>query len=254
MTRVIVLGGRGMLGQAVAYYLSHAGHNVWVAGRPEMSILELASMETLEGVAQPEVVINCAGAIPERVSDSIEMIRVNALAPWIIRTAFKHARVIHISTDCVFNGDASLPYAVTMKPDATSVYGRTKALGECPDNVNIRCSFLGVKHGLLKWFLDQPNGAVIEGWANAAWNGGTVFDIAEALPKFFYESPGIYHLAGTPISKLQLLCRLAELFHKDVSIISTAEPFVNRLLNPTHVLARDLEGMAKAMLQAHYAG
>lgn len=248
MARVLVTGGYGMLGRVLVKEARLAGHQVWAGDSHYTDVTSAVRLKAIAGDIDPDVVFNCAGVISSKhVSDS-HMIAVNAEGPWRVREAFPRAHVVHVSTDCVFNGlRRGGTYAFCDPPNAQDVYGRSKALGECPANVNVRCSFIGFDHGLLAWFINQTEGATIDGWARAEWNGGTVYDVAKGLMAHTLTlNPGVYHMGAFPTTKYQLLCRLVEVFGKHVSIVPQTEPHINRVLSTNISIDRDLEFLRAA--------
>ena len=112
----------------------------------------------------PDVVINCIGIIKQlpAANDPLTAITVNALLPHRISLISRAAgaRLIHISTDCVFDGKKGM-YKETDQSDAEDLYGRTKFLGEVSDPhcVTLRTSIIGHelkgRYGLIEWFLAQ---------------------------------------------------------------------------------------------------
>jgi len=235
-----------MLGEAVRASAKMAGYEVWSSGS-QHDVANYIAMKRLNHAFGPHVVVNCAGVIPTRSTWPIAAIRTNALGPWVVNAVFTASRVVNVSTDCVFNGSDRQPYLHTQLPNATDLYGRTKAMGEATGCVNVRCSFIGLRHGLLAWLLSQPAGAIIDGWANALWSGGTVYDVADALVDQMLDvDPGTYHLADDrAVSKYGVLCRLVELFDLDIEVRPQHEPYINRALHPTHHLERRLERLVE---------
>ena len=108
------------------------------------------------------MVVNCIGLVKQRpeAADAAALVRANALFPHQLRAACaqRGARLIHISTDCVFSGDRG-GYAEDDRPDPADLYGRSKLAGE-PEGegvLTLRTSMLGREldraSGLLEWFL-----------------------------------------------------------------------------------------------------
>lgn len=244
MTDLLILGGRGMLGRAVAIAARARGLQVIAAGS-EIDVANYDALRTIEEELQPAIVLNCAGLIPHKPFTAAGMVRVNALGPWTVCAAFRRSKIINISTDCVFDGSRSVHhsgYTIEDQPNAQDVYGRTKAMGECPSALNVRTSFIGFDHGLLKWLLDQKRGTAIEGWRNAMWSGGTVYDVALGIVGLFTASEpcGVVHLSSTPIDKWSLLSALNRDLGLGLFVAPVDDPHINRILVPTHRFTRDL--------------
>ncbi len=106
---------------------------------------------------QPDFVINCAAytAVDKAEIDQAVAEKVNAIAPKILGKISRNvgAKLIHVSTDYVFSGDANQPYSETDLVDPQGVYGKTKLQGEInclnenPDAVVIRTSWLYSEFG-----------------------------------------------------------------------------------------------------------
>ncbi len=118
---------------------------------------------------QPDFVINCAAyTAVDKAETEIELaLKINAIAPGILAKAAREisARIIHISTDYVFNGDAFLPLTESDQVNPTGIYGKTKLKGEenCiyenADSLIIRTSWLYSAYGnnFLKTILRLGN-------------------------------------------------------------------------------------------------
>ena len=168
--------------------------------------------------------------------------RVNGLLPhWLAFCAGEAgARLIHISSDCVFLGDQG-GYTEEDVPDGTSVYARTKALGELVHDarhLTIRTSIIGPDSspkgiGLLRWFLQQKG--EVSGYRRVLWNGVTTLELAKAV-EYSISHPeigGLVHLrASEPVSKLDMLEMFKQAYGKeDVMILPVDDPAIDRTLN-----------------------
>jgi dTDP-4-dehydrorhamnose reductase len=193
---------------------------------------------------QPEVAINCIGVVKQSslAADASSMIRANSLFPHQL-AAECHARgvrLIHVSTDCVFSGRRGL-YNEEDLPDPSDLYGRSKLAGEIggPGMVTVRTSMIGrelrTRNGLLEWLLSQPSGAAVRGFAKAVFSGPTAPELARAIAHVAAEEPeleGTFHVAAEPISKYDLLLKLRDAFGLDLTIDRSAEPVIDRSLDP----------------------
>lgn len=248
--RVLVLGGYGMLGSAVAAAGRRVGYDVRVSGSG-YDVAGYSSMSSLRNHLRPDYVINCAGIIPIRVGERapVEMVRANAYGPWVVRAAFPHTNIIHVSTDCVFSGRTPGLKCDSDIADPADLYGRSKLMGEVPDTVVVRTSFIGMEHGLARWFFNLKADARVRGWIRAYWSGATVYDVADALVRRLDATPGVYHLAAPTITKYQLLLSLREIFDKNVTIDVDTHTEINRGLYPSDgwTLERNLEALAESM-------
>jgi dTDP-4-dehydrorhamnose reductase len=248
--KALVLGGAGMLGHKVVQRLSGGPVELWWTLRGSVDDVALAPVPFLrtshalehmdatrtdlfEGRVRdlrPDLVINCLGVIKQRSEADNERVctHINAELPRRLAELLSSwgGRLIHISTDCVFDG-ARGRYTEQDTPNAGDVYGRSKAMGEvrAENVVVLRTSFIGreLRHhkSLLDWFLSQ-NGRKISGFRRAVWSGVTTAYLAEILETVVMPRPGlagIYHVAAAPLSKYDLLVRLREAYDLDVDIV-----------------------------------
>jgi dTDP-4-dehydrorhamnose reductase len=130
MVHILVTGATGMLGTDVVDCLS--AHSVSALSRAELDIENADAV--LSAVAGHDVVINTAAYTQVDDAESNEDVAfgVNASGAENLAIAAREvgARLIHLSTDYVFNGSATSPYAEATRRDPISAYGRTKAMGE----------------------------------------------------------------------------------------------------------------------------
>ena len=236
--RVLVLGGSGMLGHQLCRVLS-ARMETWAAFRedpanyqkydfiPQERALrgihaeELASVRKAIETVEPDVVVNCIGIVKQRdeAKQAIPSIQVNALFPHQLSELCleRDARLVQISTDCVFSGLRGA-YTEVDIPDPVDLYGRTKLLGELnrPNCLTLRTSIIGWQlntfSSLLSWF-SQQRGQRIKGYQKAIYSGfstrvlaGLISDLIETRP----DLTGLYQVASEPISKYDLLVALRE--------------------------------------------
>ena len=180
--RILIMGGDGMIGHQLLRQW-RARHDVRVSLRRDLSAytecdglftvnnahygIDIARSDDLISVFaefRPEAVINTAGIVKQQAAAkvSIPSIEINALFPHKLARLCKAAgaRLIHLSTDCVFSGKVG-NYLETDMADAEDLYGKTKYLGEVHDDhcLTVRTSAIGSelsrKVGLLEWFLAQ---------------------------------------------------------------------------------------------------
>ena len=132
---VLVTGCNGQLGQALVHLAIDEPQHHWLF--TDIDTLDIASLDAVERCFADnhiEVCINCAAyTAVDKAEDEPQLADlVNTFAPKVLaETCLKHnALLVHISTDYVFNGEATLPYPVDAHVNPQSVYGRTKAEGE----------------------------------------------------------------------------------------------------------------------------
>jgi dTDP-4-dehydrorhamnose reductase len=183
--------------------------------------------------------INCIGMLAAkiRLSDSVSVkraIKLNTLFPHEL-SAFaisRGIRIIHISTDGVFSGNAE-SYDEDAPHDCNDLYGITKSLGEvvAENFLNFRCSIIGPspykRRGLLEWFLGQPEGSAVAGFTDQIWHGVSTYQFAKLclsiIEKDHFdllrEESSVFHFApNEPISKYELVCLFREAFDKRVKV------------------------------------
>jgi len=245
--RCLILGGDGMLGhQLLKSWQQQHEVRVTVRGplsaysqyglfHPDNSFGNVDASDTdrileVMGAFRPEAVINCVGIIKQRsaAKESQPSIEINSLLPHRLRLicAAAGVRLVHLSTDCVFNGRRG-QYRQSDHADAEDLYGLSKYLGEVGDApaITIRSSIIGLelsrKQSLLEWFLAQRG--TIKGFTNAIYTGVTTAEMARVIEHVLTEEPdlhGVWQIASEPISKYELLFRLSALLgRRDVSIV-----------------------------------
>lgn len=148
--RWIVTGARGMLGRDVVDLLDRLGEDVRPLGRADLDVTDGEAVS--RGIRGVDVVVNCAAwtAVDDAESREPEAFVLNATAPQLLARAARTtgARLVHVSTDYVFDGGATSPYAETAPLAPVSAYGRTKAAGEWavraenPDHLILRTAWL----------------------------------------------------------------------------------------------------------------
>jgi dTDP-4-dehydrorhamnose reductase len=185
-----------------------------------------------------DVVINCTGLTKALATDPIRAIQINALAPHLLAdvAAAQGARLIQISTDCVFSGRQG-NYREEDIPDPVDLYGRSKLLGEVAGSghLTVRTSFIGpelhTRYGLLEWFLAQQG--KISGYARVFWSGFTSLALSRILLELAVrpDVTGLLHVAGERIDKYSLLVKLQTAYRKrDILIERSEQPVCDRSL------------------------
>ncbi len=151
MSRILILGGKGRLGAALARKWAPR-HEVTALARPELDVSDLAALERLLAAVDFDVLVNGAGLtnVDRCETAREEAETVNARAPGVMARAasLKGARLIHFSTDYVFDGRKTTPYDETDEARPLSYYGRTKLDGEAaalagfPRHLAVRVSWV----------------------------------------------------------------------------------------------------------------
>lgn len=257
MTRVLVVGGTGMLGHKLVQVLGvdpalelHA--TVRRAAAPEFAgrVTYHAGVDVAYGSARvrevlealrPDVVVNAVGAIKQKDLHSAvdETFYLNGAFPHLLALHNPGGRLIHISTDCVFRGDRG-GYTEAERPDAEDLYGRSKAMGEVDygRHLTLRTSIIGPEIsgqlGLLGWFLSQPRGSTLQGYSRAIYSGLPTIALSRTIHRLIRDdSPlsGVYHVASDPIDKHTLLQRLNEALELGHTILPDDSLRIDRSLD-----------------------
>ena len=244
--RILILGGDGMLGHQLFRHLSER-HDVCATLRLDRETydryglfdhrkaffgIEVRGEGLVSHVIEqyrPHAVVNAIGIVKQRLEaqEVIPSLEINSLFPHRLAQACRsvEARLIHFSTDCVFTGRKG-HYRETDEPDADTLYGRTKLLGEVvePHCLTIRTSMIGPelsrKSGLLEWFLAQ-SGRTVQGFDKAIFSGFPTRELARIVELVLVDTPtlhGMYHVAGPPISKYELLIRIRDRLRLPITI------------------------------------
>jgi dTDP-4-dehydrorhamnose reductase len=129
-----VTGAGGMLGRDLVDCLESAGEQVHGLTHGDLDITAAASVASTFADHRPDVVVNCAAwtAVDDAESHESEALQVNAVGARVLaeRCARARARMLQVSTDYVFSGDGTTPYAEDAEPNPRTAYGRTKLAGE----------------------------------------------------------------------------------------------------------------------------
>ncbi len=236
-TKVLVLGSTGLIGHQVfrclqlteQYQLYDFGFRKKL--REESVILDARNDESfLKGIKEvsPKIIVNCIGVLIKESNENPEnAIFLNAYLPHrLARLADDiNAKLIHISTDCVFSGDKNTPYLETDYKDGKGLYAKTKGLGEVisKDHLTLRTSVVGPElktdgQELFHWFMNQSG--TIQGYTESIWSGVTSIELAKAVEcAIRLNISGLYHVSNnTSITKYELLNLLNKHTKKVISI------------------------------------
>ena len=256
---VLVLGASGMLGSTLFRLLSQSDmldtfgtvRSTGALGQLPVALhkdivhgLDVSDVDNLHRVfahIRPDVVINCVGLVKQlmEVDDPLVVIPINALLPHRIAKLcdVAGARLIHVSTDCVFSG-AKGGYCENDYPDASDLYGRSKYLGEVdyPHAITLRTSIIGHElnsaHGLVNWFLRQQE--QVKGYTNAIFSGLPTVELARVIRDLIIPNTGlkgVYHVSAEPISKFDLLQLVAKVYGKNITVNPDDVLKIDRSLN-----------------------
>lgn len=233
MAKILVIGIKGMAGHVIYRYLKKLKtHDVYgIARNIEDSAdtfnIDVSETQKLKALLEKEkfdTVINCVGILNKDAEDHpAKAIWFNSYLPHFLEemTVNTSTKVIHISTDCVFNGKKG-NYAETDLKDGEGFYAQSKALGEIENakDLTIRTSIIGPDLnkngiGLFNWFMAQEG--EINGYSSAVWSGVTTLELAKAIAYLLnHPVEGLIHLTnGIPINKFDLTNIFKDVFSKD---------------------------------------
>ena len=237
MKKILILGATGLIGHQV-YLRLNANKNFVVSSvarqrkiSDDTVLLDARDEHFLEKVIvdiNPDIIVNCMGVlIAEANRDPENAIFLNSYIPQYLKNIANSfdAKLVHISTDCVFSGKKGL-YTEDDIRDADDTYGRTKALGEVTESphVTLRTSVVGpeIKEGeeLFHWFMSQEGR--IKGFTKSYWSGVTSLELAKAVEWVIEKDiQGLYHITnGIPINKYELLMLFKKYTNKEIEIES----------------------------------
>lgn len=227
-----VLGYRGLLGSTICKL-----HPDKTAKVP------FASQEFLDEVlkAQPfDTIINCIGVVPNSPRQS-DMFPINSEFPrWLAERCTKYGiRLIHVSTDCVFDGKRGA-YVESDSPNSSKDYGMSKAGGEMvySPHLVVRTSFVGLPdpagRGLLAWLVENST-KVVHGFRRSMWNGITTTTLADILVDLAPRTRvwGVRHIfnLNDPISKYELLRLANQVYGLHCLVYPIEFPIIDRTLS-----------------------
>lgn len=257
--RILIIGATGMLGNTLFRHFSRLDRfETWGTIRSEsgkrhfsaqthphlIPYVDVDNFDTVVAAfsaSRPDVVINAVGLVKQLSTSKspLNAIPLNALFPHRVANlcAATSARLIHISTDCVFSGSRG-DYRESDTPDAKDLYGLSKLLGEVdyPNAITLRTSIVGHElnsaNGLVEWFLSQQGS--VRGFTKAIFSGFPTFEIARIISEYLIDRPdlhGLYHAASNPISKHDLLKLVGDAYGKEITIEPDDSLKIDRSLN-----------------------
>ena len=266
--KILILGSTGMLGHVVFTYLNESNEFelydiVYRNKLREQSIVcDITDVEQVKKQMhqiKPDYIINCIGIlIKGSTTNPANAIYINSYFPHLlVQIADElHAKVIHISTDCVFSGKKG-SYAETDFRDADDTYGRSKALGELfsEHHLTIRTSIIGPEikkegEGLFHWFMNQSG--EINGFTEAFWGGVTTLQLAKNIEQAIqHDYTGLLHVTnGERISKYDLVSLFIGIWEKDsVSIVPYSGKSVDKSLVSTNEIDFNVPSYSDMLLK-----
>lgn len=253
MEKVLVLGNKGMLGHVLykTFQENSANKKYDVIGINRsvdntdnnsytLDVLKLDKLEQFIKNRQPKYIVNCIGSLVEASINAPSLaIQTNSLLPHFLNEISEkyNFKLIHISTDCVFDGSKGR-YKESDKKTETNYYGLTKNLGEIDNdrNLTIRTSIIGPEiklktTGLFNWVINQKGG-VVQGYSNAIWSGLTTIELAKFIIwSLNKEITGIVHATNSiGISKYDLVKITNDVFDLNINLIKNNDYKIDKSL------------------------
>ena len=278
--RTLILGVSGMLGHKAYQEFSKSDIETFGIMRQPLSRfkrfslfnkkkvtegIDVTNLEALENTIKkikPDVVINAIGVVKQVCDDPTAAISLNSLFPHQLAALCKKhdARLIQISTDCVFLGTKG-DYTEEDAPNAEDLYGRSKLLGEVTydNHLTIRTSIIGLElfthHGLVEWFLSQKG--EVKGYTNAVFCGLSTQELSRVLIHLAKNQNiiGLLNIGTKKINKCSLLKMVKKEFQRDDLVIRPYPDFkCDRSLNSSKmrdigVKVKEFPEMVREMAQ-----
>lgn len=262
--KILVLGAHGMAGHMITKWLKFRNYHVTTVARSSKSgqadiycdIYQdhKKRQDLLDNLKNYDYVINAQGILVGQANKEPNLaIYVNSWWPWEIAATLMNTktRLVHISTDCVFNGKIGW-YKESSMPDEANTYGRSKALGEIVNSKDItfRTSIIGPEikstgTGLFNWVTTVKNKS-IKGFKNHYWNGITTLTLAKAIETYINNPVhnGIYHLTNNTwiYSKAEICGLINSIYNCGLDITeidhdkAQNKALLNSDLNPQYVI------------------
>jgi dTDP-4-dehydrorhamnose reductase len=213
MTRWLVTGAGGMLGTDLAAALTSRAEPVTGMDRASLDVTDATAVTDAIASCRPDVVVNCAAwtAVDDAEASEAQALAVNAggAANLAAACADLGVRLVQVSTDYVFAGDAGRPYAEDDVPAPRTAYGRTKlageraVLGRLPGSAYvIRTAWLYGAHGtnfvrtMIKLEGQRPTVDVVnDQHGQPTWTVDVAWQIIALVHST--AAPGIYHATSS---------------------------------------------------------
>jgi dTDP-4-dehydrorhamnose reductase len=263
---IVVTGANGQVGQSIKL-LSDLYPDVKFSflTKDDLSISDKEALNSFFQNQKPTVLINCAAytAVDKAETEQELALSVNATAVETLAGICKefNTKFVHISTDYVFDGNASIPYKESDSTNPENYYGFTKLQGENlaiaanPETIIVRTSWVYAPHGknfvktMLKLMQDRTELNVV---GDQFGSPTYAPDLAEALLKIALSDhiiPGVYHFSNDGIiSWFDFATAIAEISHSSCK--------VNAITNaqyPTPAKRPSYSGLNKSKIQSNYS-
>ncbi len=214
MASILLVGGSGMLGSEVKKVLEGRGIDFVAPSSKELDLTELESIAQIVGKnwGTPDWCLNCAAytAVDKAETERQAAYDLNALAPSYLTTALQSVgcKIVHLSTDYVFDGSSEIPYTTDAPTKPLGVYGESKLQGEISV---LRGSGLVVR---TSWLFGPVGSSFPKSIIRAAEAGKPLKVVADQVGRPTYAPflaeklvdlieqnpyPGVYHACGSDV-------------------------------------------------------
>lgn len=232
--KIYIFGSNGMLGNYVKSYLSTKYEIIELTRKDydlsNTNIDTLTSLLKEKNIQKDDIVINCAGVIPQaskqRGLNTRLYFTINSLFPVILSQICDkvEAKMIHVTTDCVFSGKDG-KYNEKSLHDEINDYGMSKSLGELCKATILRTSIIGEevnnKRSLVEWVFSNKN-STINGYKNHMWNGVTCLQLAKIIQTIIKNNNfwnGVRHIfSPRTVSKYELVSMINDTYNLQITI------------------------------------
>jgi len=211
---LLLLGKQGQLGSALAARLAAGDRPLVALGRADLDLTQPAAIASVVSTLRPAAIVNCAAyTAVDRAEQEPELAEaINGRTPGLLAEAANQvgARLLHISTDYVFDGRQGRPYCESDRPQPLNVYGRSKLAGEQAVQA------AGDRHAILRvgWLYssrDRGNFATtmlrlgreraeVRVVADQVGGPTEVGDVAEAIAQLPEDFSGLYHYSSSGVA------------------------------------------------------
>ncbi len=244
MKKVFIIGSKGMAGHVIYNYFKEntkfelvdiARGTEFHTPSYQMDVTNFLELKKILHIEKPDVVINCIGILNKDAEEHPDKaILLNSYLPhFLAQTGTQIGfKLIHISTDCVFNGKKG-GYTEISEKDGIGFYAQSKGLGEVSygRHLTLRTSIIGPELkdngiGLFHWFMNQEG--TIKGYSRAYWTGVTTLELAKALVESIEQDvKGLHHLVNeSKINKFELTNLFKEVFKKSLIEIEPYDGYI----------------------------